>query len=163
MCKLAIAKRTDGVYEILKLLHVLGAVILIGNVTVTAFWKVFADRTGDARVIAHAQIGVTVTEWMFTLPAIVLVLGGGYGMTFYAGLDLGARWLVLGQALFLISGLIWLFILVPLQIRQARLARDLKPGQPIDASYREACRQWLVWGIGATIPLIAALYFMIAH
>jgi uncharacterized membrane protein len=151
------------VYQIFKLLHVIGVVILIGNVTVSAFWKVFADRTSDVRLIAHAQAGVTVTEWIFTVPAIALVLIGGYGMVIEASLDITTPWLLIGQALFAVSGLIWLGILVPLQVRQARLARMLSPENPIGDSYRRACRAWLRWGIAATIPLIAAVYVMIVR
>jgi uncharacterized membrane protein len=151
------------VYDIFKFLHVLGAVLLIGNVTVTAFWKVFADRTGDARLVAHAQAGVTATEWIFTLPAILLVIAGGYGMVIQSGHDLTSSWLMLGQVLFALSGLIWLFILVPLQVRQARLAKNLSPDKPIDEHYRQLGHRWLVWGIAATVPLIAATYVMIAR
>jgi uncharacterized membrane protein len=151
------------VYEFLKFLHIIGAVVLIGNVTITAFWKVFADRTGDAKLIAHAQFGVTVTEWLFTVPSIVLLMTGGYGMVMYADIDLKARWLVLGQSFFAVSGIIWLGVLVPLQMRQAKLARSIRPGEPIDVTYRRACRQWILWGIAATVPLIAAIYVMIAR
>jgi uncharacterized membrane protein len=42
-------------YALFKTLHIIGVVILVGNVTITAFWKVFADRTGNAQLIAHAQ------------------------------------------------------------------------------------------------------------
>jgi uncharacterized membrane protein len=149
-------------YSILKFLHVLGVVILIGNVTITAFWKVFADRTGDVAMVAHAQHAVIVADWLFTLPAIALILFGGYGMVLHAGLDpLGSAWLVWGQGLFLLSGCIWLGILVPAQIRQGRAARALRKGDALPESYWRDGRLWLVWGIAATAPLIAAIYVMI--
>jgi uncharacterized membrane protein len=113
-----------------------------------------------ARIVAHAQAGVTATEWIFTLPAILLVIAGGYGMAIQAGHDLTSSWLMRGQVLFALSGLIWLFILVPLQVRQARLAKNLSPDRPIDEHYRQLGRRWLVWGIAATFPLIAATYVM---
>ena len=46
-------------YSIFKFIHVLGVVVLLGNVTITAFWKVFADRTRNASLIAHAQYAVS--------------------------------------------------------------------------------------------------------
>ena len=49
-------------YATFKFLHVLGAIILVGNVTVTAVGKVFADRTHDARVVAFGQRLVTITD-----------------------------------------------------------------------------------------------------
>jgi uncharacterized membrane protein len=150
-------------YGLLKFLHLLGVVMLIGNVTVTSFWKVFADRTGDPRLIAHAQHMVTVTDWAFTLPGILLLGIGGFGAAWVAGIDpFGGGWLVRAELLFAGSGAMWLLILVPLQIRLGRQARVFARGGPIPASYRRASRLWLVWGVAATIPLAAATYVMIA-
>jgi hypothetical protein len=66
-------------YATFKFLHVLGAIILVGNVTVTAVGKVFADRTHDARVVAFGQRLVTITDWSLTAGGIALLVLGGYG------------------------------------------------------------------------------------
>ena len=130
--------------------------------TITAFWKVLADRTGRTEIIAHAQHGVTVADWIFTLAGIALILFGGYGASLVQGLPLlELHWLVAGQLLFAVSGAIWLGILVPLQIRQAREAKRFLPSGDVPASYRRDARLWLVWGVAATVPLIAAIYVMV--
>ena len=148
-------------YAIYKFLHILGVILLLGNVTVTAFWKVFADRTGDPRLVAHAQYLVTLTDWFFTASGIILIIAGGYGMVYVAGLDpLASTWLVGAQVSFLVSGLIWLFVLVPLQIRQARMAKRFSNDIPPD--YRRDAQRWLVWGIVATIPLVLATWLMVS-
>ena len=150
-------------YAVFKTLHIIGVVVLLGNVTITAFWKVLADRTRDARLIAHAQHGVTVADWIFTLAGIVLVLVGGYGAAAVAGLSVTKLpWLLIGELLFAVSGIIWLAVLVPIQIRQARMARSLPPNAELPALYRRESRRWLVWGIIATVPLVAAIYVMVA-
>ena len=150
-------------YDIFKIIHLLGVIILLGNVTVTSFWKVFADRSGDPRLIAHAQYLVTVTDWFFTLSGIVLLVAGGFGATWVAGINpFGAPWLVWAELLFLVAGLIWLGLLVPIQIRQARAVRGFVDGAAIPPAYRRLSRLWLIWGIVATVPLVAALYVMVA-
>ena len=150
-------------FDLSKILHLLGVVILIGNVTVTSFWKVFADRTGDPRIIAHAQRMVTITDWVFTLLGIALLCIGGFGAAWLAGLDpFAAGWLANAEILFVISGAIWLFVLVPLQIRQARQARAFAQGGEIPQAYWRAGRLWLIWGIVATVPLVGALWLMVA-
>jgi uncharacterized membrane protein len=150
-------------YQMLKFLHVLGVILLIGNVTITAFWKVFADRSNDPIVIAEAQRIVILADWFFTLAGILLILIGGYGMLFVTGVSpLDGGWLVWGQALFVISGAIWFGVLVPAQIRQARIARTLSRGSEIPQQYWQHGRLWLAWGIAATVPLVAAVYVMIA-
>lgn len=149
-------------YTLLKFLHVLGAIILIGNVTVTAVWKVFADRTHDPRVVAFGQRLVTITDWTLTVSGIALIVIGGYGAALAGRMNpFGARWLVWGQILFAISGLIWAGILIPAQIRQAREAKLFASGGEITASYRRDAKRWLVWGIVATVPLVAAVWLMV--
>jgi uncharacterized membrane protein len=150
-------------YEFMKFLHVIGAVLLVGNVTITAFWKVFADRTGDAQVVAYAQRLVTLCDWVFTLSGIVMIVIGGYGMAYVQGLNIfGNAWLILGQLFFIVSGLIWLFVLIPLQIRLAKQARVSGLSGSVAPAYWRDGRLWLIWGIIATIPLVGAIYVMIA-
>ena len=128
------------------MLHVLGVIVLIGNVTVSSFWKVFADRSGEPRIIAHAQRLVSTTDWVFTLSGILLLIGGGFGATYVAGIPpFGPAWLVVAELLFLLSGLIWLFDPCAIQIRQARQARSFAAAAPIPAAYRRDNRLWLIW------------------
>src|SRR6478609_4209928 len=100
-------------YDAFKVVHLAGVVIFLGNIIVTAMWKVLADRTGDPRIIAYAQRLVTITDWIFT-----------------AGVDPTQFWLALGQSLFVASGVIWIAILIPTQIIQARQARAFAAGGP---------------------------------
>lgn len=142
----------------------LGVILLIGNVTATAFWKVMADCAADPVLIKHAQRNVIAADWLFTLVGIILIIVGGYGMVLVSGMDpFGTNWLVWGQLLFLASGLIWVGILVPLQIRQNRVEKTLDAGLALPEQYRRDARTWLIWGIVATVPLVAATYVMIAQ
>jgi uncharacterized membrane protein len=150
-------------YEFLKALHIVGVVVLLGNVTVTSFWKVFADRARDPRLIAHAQFMVVITDFAFTLTGILLLCIGGFGAAWLAGMDvLRDRWLVESEALFVLSGGIWLFRLVPLQMAQLRRARAFREGEPVPEAYWRDSRRWLVWGLLATLPLVGALWIMVA-
>jgi len=99
--------------------------MLMGNITVTAIWKYFADRTQQPEVLAFAQKLVTYTDWSMTVWGVVLLMGGGYFMIFFANWPLTQHWLLWSQILFVAAGLIWLLVLVPIQIRQARLAAIL--------------------------------------
>ena len=53
-------------YVILKALHVTGVVVFLGNIIVTAWWKMAADRTRDVATIAYAQRQVAATDFIFT-------------------------------------------------------------------------------------------------
>jgi uncharacterized membrane protein len=126
-------------YNAFKVVHLIGVIAFLGNIIITAAWKTLADRTGDPRVIAYAQRLVTLTDWTFTAGGVVLIVLGGYGMAFTAGIDpRGQFWLVLGQALFGASGLIWVAVLIPTQIAQARGA-PLRRGRHHPGKLLAAC------------------------
>jgi uncharacterized membrane protein len=145
-------------YETFKVVHLLGVILFLGNIIVTGVWKVLADRTGEPRVIAYAQRLVTLTDWIFTAGGVALILIGAYGMAAVGHLDLrGSAWLIWGQAIFVASGVIWLIILIPTQILQARQARAFAEGGAIPQSYWRHERRWVIWGTIAT----ANLYFMV--
>lgn len=149
-------------YDAFKVVHLFGVIVFLGNIIVTGVWKVMADRTGDPRIIAFAQRLVTLTDWIFTAGGVVLILVGAYGMAAVAGLDLrGTRWLLWGQMIFVASGVIWLVVLIPLQILQARQARAFAAGGEIPESYWRRGRLWAIWGAIATVIPLANLYFMV--
>ena len=147
-------------YAFFKFAHLLGVVLLVGNVTVTAVWKVIADRTRDVIIVRFAQNVVVWTDWTLTCGGILLIMIGGYGMVGVAHLSLSTSWLLVGQVLFVLSGVIWLSRLVPLQSRQAHIARN--ETSDLSALYWKLGWHWLWWGVAATVPLIGAIYIMIA-
>lgn len=150
-------------YAFFKSLHILGLVLMAGNVTVTALWKVFADRTNKTQIMAFAQWLVTVTDFSFTLSGGFLMVIGGYGAAFVGNWSLfSTPWLVLGQLMLAVAGAVWLGILVPLQIKQARLAQEFAVLGEVPPEYRKYSRIWLVWGLLSTVPLLAGLYWMVA-
>jgi uncharacterized membrane protein len=148
-------------YPALKSLHLFGVVLFVGNIIVTGWWKTQADRTRNPVVIAFAQRQVTLTDWIFTFGGSSLVAAGGYLHAYLHGLSLTTPWLLWGQALFTLSALLWVAILIPVQIKQARLARGFAGGGPIPAEYWRLNRIWLWVGILATVLPAANLYFMV--
>lgn len=147
-------------YEIAKFLHVTGVVMLMGNITVTAIWKFFADRDGRPVVLAFAQKLVTYTDWSMTVWGVVLTMAGGYFMAVAGGFVLTSGWLLWSQMLFVLAGMIWMLAIVPIQIKQARLARRFATDDVGDA-YRALSRRWLAWGLVSTVPLVAATWLMV--
>ena len=146
-----------------KTIHYLGIILLAGNITVTAVWKVFADRNGDWRIVQFGQNLVTGTDFGLTIPGIILTMVGGYGSLWVMGYSLfEPAWLLWSQVMFVLAGTIWLFILVPIQIRQARLANTWTSQDDLTDEYRSLSRRWITWGLISTVPLCVVLWLMVA-
>lgn len=143
-------------YPLLKTIHIVGAIVFIGNLVVTAFWKAFADRTGDLRVMCFAQRLVAYTDVAFT--------GGGAAVVGVTGLLLARPyfeyllqlpWLLWGLVLFGVSGALWGFVLIPIQMRQARLLESTEDFASVREPYRRLATGWNVVGVIATVlPLV---------
>ncbi len=147
-------------YPLLKTLHVLGAVLFLGNIIVTAVWKSLADRTRNAVVIGFSQRLVTITDIAFTATGIVLLAWTGPVMATRLG-GMGIPWVAWGAGLFAAAGLVWLAVLIPVQILQARLARGFAHGGAIPPRYWTLARIWMIGGIAATLLPLAALVVMV--
>ena len=151
-------------YMLFKSIHLLGVVLFLGNIIITGWWKVMADRNGDPLVVAFAQRQVTLTDYLFTAGGAALILLGGLGnvMTSPGNFEfLQTYWLAWGFWLFNASGLIWAAILIPIQIRQARMARLFTRETTIPEAYLRLNRQRIFWGSMATILPLANLYWMV--
>ncbi len=152
----------DQTYLILKSLHILGVVLFLGNIIITGWWKVMADRTCNPVVIAFAQRQVTLTDYLFTAGGAALVLATGLGNAVLYNMEyLTVRWLAWGYWLFLLSGVIWIAVLVPLQIQLAKLARQFENGGTIPDRYWRLNRLWIFFGVLATLLPLANLYWMV--
>lgn len=137
-------------------LHVLGAVLLVGNVTVTGFWAAFlyAQRTTlPFRPVARA---ILWTDLLFT--------AGGAGLLTFSGIQLilasrlpfwGTPWLVKGVASLAAATLLWLLVLIPDQFRLERMA----PGD--SAGLRKVFLRWSVVGWASTAILLHGLWVMV--
>jgi len=120
-----------------------------------------ADRTRDARIVAFAQRQVTLTDWVFTLGGVALIAVGGIGNAMWHGLPLTAPWLKWGLALFAASGVIWLAVLIPLQAKQAQMARGFARADAVPKEYWQLTRWWNAFGILATLLPLAVIPLMV--
>jgi uncharacterized membrane protein len=149
-------------FLLLKSLHVFGVILYLGNILVTGWWKIWADRHGDPKVVAFAQKLVALNDFMFASAGVVLILGSGLAITalFRPGY-LHAGWFAWGYWLFIASGTLWFGILIPVQRKQSALARQFASGGPIPDLYWRLERVWLTAGTAAACLPLANLYWMV--
>lgn len=149
-------------YLTLKLLHLFGVVLFLGNIITAVLWKSFADRSNDARVIAYALESLIAADRYFTVPGVGLILVTGISLVITSGYSfLGTTWIWQSLVLFAISGVVFMVFLAPLQRRMRDIAVQGARGSFDRVSYQRLSRQWAAWGSLATLAPLAALGLMV--
>jgi uncharacterized membrane protein len=137
-----------------RMMHLLGAVLFLGNILVTAVWASLARRNRDPEVVRMFVRGVLVTDAVFTLPGVVLLFmnGGILGTEWFKA---GAPWIIVSVILFALTGIVWGALLVPVQKRLARVVNSMPAGGPVPAEYDVLLAKWFRWGgIATLLPLV---------
>jgi len=148
-------------YLVLKSLHILGVVLFLGNIIVTAFWKILADLSNDGKIISFSQRLVTYTDIIFTGTGVILIAVTGAVMAQSYGSYWDVKWLFWGISLFAASGLIWVIVLIPVQIILYRIAQSMKNESIVPARYWAYERIWSIFGVIATLLPLVNLYWMV--
>lgn len=149
--------------KILVAIHILSAVVFVGNIITAAYWKVRADRSGNLEAIALTAQGLQRADYIFTLPGMIGLLATGIAMV---GITDWARfqepWLSLSFILLIVTGIIWAAILLPLQLRMLRLAQQGAATGTADPNYRQASKRWAMFvGIATLLPVVILLLMVV--
>ena len=149
-------------YFLIKYLHVLGAIVILGTGTGIAFFMLMAHRSGDAAFIARTASTVVIADMLFTLTAVLLQpVTGGLLMTLSATV-FTERWLSVSLALYATAGLFWVpVIFMQREMRDlARLAAE--KNEPLPRRYFALFRRWFLFGIPGFGSVMIILWLMIA-
>jgi uncharacterized membrane protein len=141
----------------LRIIHVAGAVLLLGNVTITGFWAAFLFRARKVvpfRVVAQA---ILWTDLVFTVVGGMMLVISGILLMRARGFALATTpWLQQGIVALVLSTGLWLGVLLPDQWRLERA----RPGD--DATLRALFLRWSVVGWTATALLFYGLWVMVS-
>jgi uncharacterized membrane protein len=149
-------------YLVLKYLHVLGAIVLLGTGTGIAFFMLMAHRTGDSGHIARTAATVVVADVLFTATAVVLQPVTGWLLARETGLPLTQGWMLASLALYGVAGVFWLPV-VWMQRRMRDLARAAHDkGAPLPAEYQRLYRLWFLFGFPGFGSVLVIVWLMIA-
>ena len=148
------------IYLILKLIHIFGAIIFLGNITIGPFWKMHAERSKDPKKIADTFDGIIKADRFFTMPGVALILIFGIGAALHGGYNLiTTGWIFWSLILVIISGAVFMAKVVPIQKKIYALASDESKFTWDD--YKKLAKQWDVWGSVATIAPYIAIVLMV--
>jgi uncharacterized membrane protein len=147
---------------IFKFIHVLGAILFLGNVITAAFWKVRADYGRDFRVLHQAAKNVLLADYVFTGPGIVILAVFGHLAAHKLGYPIWTTgWLALSYILFIISAVIWLAVLIPAQIKMVRYSKVAMETGEMPAENKRWTMLWNGFGILNTVIPFVIVYLMV--
>lgn len=109
-------------YLLLKWIHVLSSVALVGIGFGSAFYLYFVNRTRNVAAMAEVSRLVVRADYWFTAPTVIIQPVSGFALASIAGYPLTQTWLVVTYMLFILAGMWWLPV-VWLQIQMAKMAK----------------------------------------
>lgn len=148
-------------YLLLKTLHILSSVVLVGTGFGSAFYLFCANRSKSLEAQAVVARFVVLADWTFTTPAVILQPITGLFLLTMAGWPLTTPWIMWSIALYLIAGACWLPV-VWLQIGMKRMAdAALASGTPLPQRYWRHALWWERLGYPAFLAMVAVYFLMV--
>lgn len=150
-----------NIYLLIKWVHILSSVVMVGTGFGSAFFMYFANRSGSVAAQAVVCRLVVRADWWFTTPTILVQPLSGLLMAHLAGWPLSTPWLMTSIVLYLLAGACWLPV-VCLQLRMARMsAQAHEQNQPLPEAYARDARHWEWLGYPAFTAMLGVFYLMV--
>ena len=149
-------------YFVVKYLHVLGAIVILGTGSGIAFFMLMAHLSRDAAFIARTASVVVLADMMLTLSAVIAQPITGGILMMLSSTAFSEGWLATSLVLYAVAGLFWVpVIFMQLEMRDlARVAAE--KSQPLPPRYLVLFRRWFLFGIPGFGSVMIILYLMIA-
>ncbi len=142
-------------YQWHKLLHILGAILLVGNIVITGMWMFMAERTNNSEVMRFAVGVVNWADVFFTVPGIFLLITNGDILSEQWGGVFHVSWIVASLVLFVFSGIVWIGLLLRYQNSLITLSESMHSVKD-SPEFFNFLHKWYFWGAIATVlPLIS--------
>lgn len=147
-------------YLVLKYIHILCAITLVGTGAGIAFFMLMANRSKNISVIAHTARIVVLADWIFTTPAIVGQLITGILLMQRLQYSFSAPWFMCVISLFVFIGCCWVPVIF-IQYRLKILAEDAEQTGVLSDTFYRAMKYWIALGVPAFSGILMMLWLMI--
>ena len=147
-------------YEIVKLVHILGSVLLLGTGLGTAFFLLMAHRSRDIDAIRVTARHAVVADWLFTAPAVVAQPISGILLMDQLNRPYGTVWFAAVALLYVLAGLCWIPV-VFIQYRLRDIAHIAESYQNISPEFDRLMRIWITLGIPAFAAVLTIVALMV--
>jgi uncharacterized membrane protein len=150
------------IHFVIKYLHMLGAIVILGTGIGIAFFMLMAHLSKDASFIARTAGVVVIADTFFTLSAVIAQPITGAELMMVESISIKEHWVLASLALYVIAGLFWIPV-VFMQVEMRDLARvAAEKGTPLPPRYFSLFRRWFIFGVPGFGSVMAILWLMIA-
>ncbi len=147
-------------YLILKLIHILAAVVVTGTGAGIAFFMFMANRSNNPQAIYITAKHVILGDWIFTTPAVITQIITGILLMNIQGYSFSAPWFYWVVGLFAFIGICWLPVL-RIQYKLRELAKISVDSNQVRPEFKTLMRTWTLLGIPAFIAILAIFWLMV--
>lgn len=148
-------------YLLIKWLHILSSVLMVGTGFGSAFYMFFTNRSGSLPAQAVVSKLVVRADWWFTTPAVIFQPLSGLWLAHQAGWPWTTPWLLLALLLYAVAGACWLPV-VALQLDMAKLAAQaVTQGTTLPEAYWRKSRLWERLGYPAFVAMLVVYFLMV--
>ena len=147
-------------YLILKLIHILAAVVVTGTGAGIAFFMFMANRSNNPQAIYITAKHVILGDWIFTTPAVITQIITGILLMNIQGYSFLAPWFYWVVGLFAFIGICWLPVL-RIQYKLRELAKISVDSNQVRPEFKTLMRTWTLLGIPAFIAILAIFWLMV--
>lgn len=147
-------------YLILKWIHIMSAILLLGTGLGSAFYAMRVNRSGNLHSIRFVLKNIILADWLFTVPPIVLIPVTGVWLMRINGYPFSTLWIWLSLVLFVVAGLCWMPAAI-LQYKMKAISEQSQDKESLPATYWKYERLWSLLGIIAFPAMIAIFTLMI--
>lgn len=147
-------------YLILKTIHIISSVIMVGTGFGSALYMFCANRWGNLEQKRFVSRMVVMVDWVFTTPSIIIQPLTGYLMMRQAGFSFNDPWLQNVLWLYVLVGCAWIPV-VWIQIKMSALTRIAVQTQTtLNPVYNVYRRTWESLGYIGFSGTMAIFYIM---
>jgi len=147
-------------YLILKLIHILAAVVVTGTGAGIAFFMFMANRSNNPQAIYITAKHVILGDWIFTTPAVITQIITGILLMNMQGYSFSAAWFYWVVGLFSFIGICWLPVL-RIQYKLRELAKISVDSNLVTPEFKSLMKTWTLLGIPAFTAIIGIFWLMV--
>jgi uncharacterized membrane protein len=147
-------------YFLLRLLHILSAIVVMGTGAGIAFFMFMAYRSNNIGAITVTARNVILGDWLFTFPAVIAQFVTGLLLMAKLNYSYTSTWFYWVIGLFAFIGACWVPVIRIQYLLFSQAKLSLSQGQ-LTVKFNRYMKWWISLGIPAFFAILGLLYIMV--